>query len=287
MLISVVIPTFNRHYCLKNAIYSVLNQTYKNLELIIVDDCSTDKTKQLIQNFSDKRIKYILLPENKGAANSRNVGINIASGKYVCFLDSDDEWNLNKLEYQLSVMGDADASFSDCQYIAKNFISTNNSSHYTTERDFLLGCHINPGSSLIVKRSIFEIIGLFDHSLRRLEDWDWLIRFYAANLKMVHVKEPLAKVTVNNNKNFYVIEKDLDYFFKKNINFFSKSDLKKIKSGIFIEKSGNFFRTKKYINSIAYSLIAIYYSKNCFSLLFHIFFNKIRFLFKKNNLISS
>lgn len=281
MFISVIIPTFNRSHCLKNAIFSVLNQTYKNLELIIVDDCSTDKTKDLIKTFNDERLKYIFLMENKGAAHCRNIGIQNSSGEYICFLDSDDEWHLNKIEYQLSKMEDGDASFSDCQYISKNSISVKNNSHYNNEHDFLFGCHINPGSSLIVKRPIFEKIGFFDDSFKRLEDWDWLIRFYANGLKMIHVKKTLVTINVNHNKNFYKIEKDLDYFLKKNINIVNKNDLKKIKSGIFIEKSGNFFRTKNYLKSFSYSIVAIFFSKNVFLFMLNVFLKKIKFSVKK------
>ena len=100
--ISVIIPTFNREKLIGNSIKSVLNQTLKNFELIIVDDGSTDNTKEVVDKFQDKRIKYIKLDTNQGASNARNIGIKNAKGKYMSFQDSDDIFYPNKLEIQLN-----------------------------------------------------------------------------------------------------------------------------------------------------------------------------------------
>ncbi len=97
-LVSVVIPTFNRAYCIERAISSVLDQTLSNWELIIVDNNSSDDTLKIIQNFGDERVRTESI-ENQGiVAKSRNLGIGLAKGKYVAFLDSDDWWTPNKLE---------------------------------------------------------------------------------------------------------------------------------------------------------------------------------------------
>lgn len=98
-LVSVVIPTYNRIKTLPNTIKSVLNQTYKNWELIVVDDLSTDNTEELMKYFSnnDSRIKYFKNKNKKGPSGARNCGIQNSSGKYIAFLDSDDEWVPNHL----------------------------------------------------------------------------------------------------------------------------------------------------------------------------------------------
>ena len=99
--VSVIIPTFNRGNILLNSIKSVLNQTYKNLEVIVVDDGSIDNTKEEINKIEDERVKYIKLVNNSGGSNARNIGIKSASGKYISFQDSDDIYYPNKLETQI------------------------------------------------------------------------------------------------------------------------------------------------------------------------------------------
>lgn len=98
--ISVIIPTYNRGKSIIQSINSVLEQTYHNLEILIVDDCSTDDTEYLISKIDDPRVKFIKLKENKGASFARNIGIKIATGKYISFQDSDDIYKTNKIEKQ-------------------------------------------------------------------------------------------------------------------------------------------------------------------------------------------
>ena len=111
--ISIIIPTYNRGYTILKSIKSVLNQTYKNFEILIIDDGSNDNTKDLILNLEDSRIKYIKLKNNKGASFARNIGIQKASGKYISFLDSDDIYRQDKLEKQYTnlIMNNADFDF--------------------------------------------------------------------------------------------------------------------------------------------------------------------------------
>ncbi len=96
--VSVVVPTYNRADVLPRAIDSVLNQTYSDFELIIVDDGSTDNTRELIYGYKDSRIKYIPLEENRGVSVARNIGVESACGDYVLFVDSDDELLENAIE---------------------------------------------------------------------------------------------------------------------------------------------------------------------------------------------
>lgn len=102
--VSVIIPTYNRAHTIKRAILSVLNQTYQGFEIIVVDDCSTDNTREVIEKFGDKRIRYIRKKANKGAAAAGNTGIKAVRGEYIVFLDSDDKWLPNKLDEQIKVL---------------------------------------------------------------------------------------------------------------------------------------------------------------------------------------
>ena len=91
-IVSVIIPTYNRENLVSQAIQSVLNQTYRDFELIVVDDASIDNTQKIVNNFNDSRIRYICHKQNAGVSVAQNTGIAKARGEYIAFLDSDDEW---------------------------------------------------------------------------------------------------------------------------------------------------------------------------------------------------
>lgn len=99
--VSVVIPTHNRSSLLRRAIQSVLDQTYQDFEIIVVDDASTDDTEAVVKGFADERIRYVRHSENRGEAASRNTGIRLAKGEYIAGHDDDDVWLPPKLEKQV------------------------------------------------------------------------------------------------------------------------------------------------------------------------------------------
>src|SRR5262249_34375929 len=102
--VSVIIPTHNRAKSLQAAITSVLNQTYRDFEIIVVDDASKDNTEHVVRRFRDERIKYIRCAVNKGEAGARNKGVKASAADYIAFLDDDDEWLPRKLELQVALM---------------------------------------------------------------------------------------------------------------------------------------------------------------------------------------
>ncbi len=109
-------PSYNTARFIKNSIDSVLAQTYKNWELLIVDDCSTDNTNEIVAQFNDSRITYVKNEKNSGAAISRNRALAQAKGKWIAFLDSDDLWTPEKLEKQLKFMTENGYAFSYTRY---------------------------------------------------------------------------------------------------------------------------------------------------------------------------
>ena len=117
-LVSIITPVYNASKFIEETIKSVQSQTYKEWEIILVDDCSTDNSYEIINKYSknDERIKYIKLEKNSGAAVARNTAIANANGKYIAFLDSDDIWYDNKLEKQISFMKDKNIGFSFTSY---------------------------------------------------------------------------------------------------------------------------------------------------------------------------
>lgn len=117
-LVSIITPTYNCGKFIARTIDSVIAQTYQNWEMIIVDDCSNDNTKEVVEEYikKDSRIKYHLLKENSGAAVARTTAMNLAVGSYMAFLDSDDVWFPEKLECQIKWMNDNGYSFSCTAY---------------------------------------------------------------------------------------------------------------------------------------------------------------------------
>ena len=125
--ISVIIPTYNRGNSLIKSLNSVLLQTYPNLEVFVIDDCSTDDTESLISKLKDDRIKYVKLKENKGANFARNIGIQMSTGKYISFQDSDDIYHKDKIErqYKNIIKKNSDLDFCEVSLIFNNsFITT-------------------------------------------------------------------------------------------------------------------------------------------------------------------
>ncbi len=116
-LVSIIMPSYNTGVYIAETIESVLSQTYQNWELLIVDDCSTDETDEIVKGFlSDERIQYLKNEENSGAAFSRNIALRAAKGKWIAFLDSDDLWMPEKLEKQIKFMKNNGYSFSYTNY---------------------------------------------------------------------------------------------------------------------------------------------------------------------------
>ena len=116
--ISIVIPVFNAELYITNTIQSIVNQSYKNWELLLIDDCSNDNSSHVIKKLmsKDNRIKYYKLETNSGPAIARNKGIELANGDFICFLDADDYWQKDKLEKQLTFMVKKDIEFSYHSY---------------------------------------------------------------------------------------------------------------------------------------------------------------------------
>jgi teichuronic acid biosynthesis glycosyltransferase TuaG len=115
-LVSIITPVYNSEKYISDTINSVLAQTYTNWEMLIADDCSSDNSAEIINRYTDSRIKYIKLESNSGAAIARNKALEQAKGNYIAFLDADDTWKPEKLEKQLKFMIEKDIGFSFAGY---------------------------------------------------------------------------------------------------------------------------------------------------------------------------
>ena len=117
VLVSVITPVYNSESYIGDTIKSVMSQTYKNWEMLIVDDCSKDNTAQVIKSFNDSRVKYIRLDVNSGAAVARNKAIAKANGEFIAFLDADDMWKPEKLERQINFMQEHGYTFTSYEIL--------------------------------------------------------------------------------------------------------------------------------------------------------------------------
>src|SRR5215469_2241485 len=202
-LVSVVIPVYNRARLIGRAIGSVLAQTYQNFEIVVVDDASTDDLSGALSEISYSRLRRVAHPRNRGAAAARNTGVAAAVGEYVAFLDSDDIWYPQKLAAQVAAMRGQppDIAGTVCAY---DCIRTGRPPRrvvpswtpLTFARSQLLGCTCGPGTTLLCRRDVFAEIGPYDEELRRLEDWDWLLRLAEGGYHLLRSSAALAWVEV-------------------------------------------------------------------------------------------
>jgi len=177
--VSVIIPTYNRGWVLKEAVESVLAQDFGDYELIVVDDGSTDNSQEILQSYQQDLI--VLRQSNRGVSAARNRGIAEASGQLVAFLDSDDLWLPNKLSHQVGFFNtNPDAVIHQTQEIwIRNGVRVNPKERHHKfsgmifERSLAL-CLVSP-SAVMIKKSVFDTVGLFDQRLPACEDYDlWL-----------------------------------------------------------------------------------------------------------------
>ncbi|KZZ83903.1 glycosyltransferase family 2 protein [Bacillus sp. SJS] len=197
-LVSVIIPAYNRAKVLSFSLESVLKQTYKNLEIIVVDDNSNDNTQEIVNTYiaKDKRIKYLRHEQNKGGGAARNTGISHAKGFYIAFLDSDDAWYPEKIKLQIELMeknqnieilftGSIETKYPSNKLIRKRIIKNS-----IPLKKLYMENYLGTTSSVMCKASLLKSINGFDPALKSAQDWD---------LYLKAVKQG----------NYYIIEKPL------------------------------------------------------------------------------
>jgi glycosyltransferase involved in cell wall biosynthesis len=189
-LVSIIMPVYNCEKYVAEAIESILTQTYKNIELICINDASTDKSRDVLKSFGD-RITLIDLDTNKGIAKGRNVGIPFSAGEFIAFADADDIWNPQKLFLQMEQFSkDPYLDISFC--MIQNFLSPDASKELGASRQFPTGPI--PGQisgTFVAKRSSFDRVGLLDEVYRVGEFIDWMARAHELGLKQSMVPEVL------------------------------------------------------------------------------------------------
>lgn len=179
-LISVIIPTRNRRELLLRAIDSVLRQTHADLEVIVVDDASTDGSQSAVLEIGDERVQYVRLPEQSGACAARNRGLDMARGEYIAFQDSDDVFHEDKLEKQLEYLLETGADVVACamnrvrQDGAREAFPPNAENRELTFRELLME-NLCSTQCILGRAEVFQGVR-FDEQLPRLQDWDLMLR---------------------------------------------------------------------------------------------------------------
>jgi glycosyltransferase involved in cell wall biosynthesis len=214
MKISVVIPAKNRANTLPNCLASVLNQTFPPDEIIVVDDASSDNTKQVVESYLGKGVKYAKLVNAAGAQAARNMGIRLAVNDWIAFQDSDDEWAAHKLEKQI-------AALKECGEELMTVVHTDcfRYDHQTLDKRLwalpsLSGENVLPKllaaagpmfQGMMTSKVALEKIGLLDEKVPSYQEWDTAIRL-AKECRFIHLQEPLfvyhlhAEDTISKNK---------------------------------------------------------------------------------------
>ncbi|WP_277555864.1 glycosyltransferase family 2 protein [Halobaculum limi] len=208
--VSVVIPAYERGDMVGRAIDSALAQTVDDIEVVVVDDGSEDDTEAVVTAYDDERVRYLAHETNRGVSAARNTGLATATGEYVAFLDSDDEWLPNKLERQLSTLAERGEGWVGvyCDVATGGLSALDRLAAVVSDRVFRSGApreggrelaeallsmqvFMGPGSTLLVERDVLNATGGFDEGLSLFEDWDLVLRVLAVG-KLAYVDEALA-----------------------------------------------------------------------------------------------
>lgn len=209
-MVSIVIPVYNRADIIERTINNILQQTFEDIEVIVVDDGSTDNIDVVMQGYNDNRVHYIKTKENKGACHARNVGVNSAKGEYIAFQDSDDLWRAEKIEHQLKCLTRADADICICRMdqiyengVRKEFHGEMfNQESINLENE--LGKSFFSTQLIFGKKSCF-LEEPFDETFPRFQDWDLGIRlvkkYKIVFLDEILVERYLQSNSVSNNSN--------------------------------------------------------------------------------------
>jgi glycosyltransferase involved in cell wall biosynthesis len=188
-LVSVVLPVFNGELFLREAIESVLAQTWSPVELIVVDDGSTDGSADIAREYP---LSY-LHQENSGVAAARNRGAEEARGELLSFLDQDDVWLPQKLERQVAAL-EADSGAGICSCLFEMFLEPGDELPDWADETFLEGSHRTAQvGTLLVRSEVFDEVGPFDTSYFAANDTDWFLRTRDLGVSVVFVDEPLQR----------------------------------------------------------------------------------------------
>ncbi len=207
--VSVIIPTYNSSKYIREAIVSVLNQTYKNIEIIVIDDGSEDNTNDVLKDYIKSGAIEYFYKKNQGQASARNFGIKKSRGEIIAFLDADDLWLPEKLEKQIKKLQttSADICFTDVEVFGKTESAGKRFSqiaefHQGEILKSLIRTNFLVNSSILMKRAVFEKIGFQNEKriYRNIEDYDYWIRAALDGINFVYLPEALTQYRIHRDQ---------------------------------------------------------------------------------------
>ena len=283
--VSVIIPVYNREHLIEKSIRSVLNQTYKNLEVIVIDDGSTDSTEEKIMQIDDNRLKFLKNKINSGPSKSRNRGIELSTGEIIAFQDSDDEWYSNKLEKQINLLlksGDEVGAvycgmefidFKTGEKIGESIDPTDFRKNFTTGHTFRSPANV----TMLVKKKVLCELGKFDEALHAYEDTELAIRIsrrYSFSL----VAEALVKVTRNHDQ---LMGNTLNYIKASEIIYAKHKDYlsEKILFGLCKQIANYYILTNEFKKAKEYIIYSLKYFHYGYLIYFRTLFQLILIIF--------
>ena len=278
-IVSIIIPTFKRNTSLKRAINSVLNQTFNEYEIIVVDDNNEGSryrklNEKLMEDYKDnEKVIYIKHQKNLNGAAARNTGIKFSKSKYIAFLDDDDEYLPEKIDFQINVLEKLDETWGAVycgysKYKKNKLISTDLNSSYGNLKIKLLLMEnpIAAGSTLLIRRSILNELNGFDITFLRHQDWELLMRFFK-KYKIAYINQNLVKININDNvyitnpENLILTKEKFLKKYAKDIENLPINLQKEIYKRHYLEITRAFLKEKKVAKALSYYLKSKTYSK--------------------------
>lgn len=265
--VSVIIPTFNTALYLCSAIESVLSQTYKDYELIIIDDGSTDDTAHIVRPYQSDKVRYYF-QVNRGVNSARNTGIQNANGQLIALLDADDTWHPSKLERQVQyMMNNPQIVLSSC---ALTLVDENNrcikivhpetydKSDKVVHELYIRNIIYGGSSCVIIRKDCLNTVGCFDEVLHGAEDQDMWLRI-AQRYPVASIDEPLANIRIHANnahKNIPMMKHNQIMFIRKHMH--EKISIRKVKSFsyVYLDAAHEYYGQECYLASLFYSIFS-------------------------------
>lgn len=205
--VSVIIITYNRASLLKTAMQTVLDQTFEDFELLIIDDGSPDDTENVVKAFHDPRVRYVKHAQNQGEGGARNTGIQHAEGEYIAFLDDDDEWLPDKLQLQVALLDSQPQQVGFVHSALINFYADTGAELEKRRPvdqvsgnvfDKLLAENFVILSTVLIRKACFDAVGPFDVSIPAGLDYDMWVRI-AQTYEFAYIDVPLIKYRIHLN----------------------------------------------------------------------------------------
>lgn len=256
--VSVVIPAYNRADTVKAAVESALGQSYKPLEIIVVDDASSDDPAKALTDFHGS-IRIIRHMTNRGAGAARNTGIDAAAGDYIAFLDSDDRWMPDKTARQIEFMKKHGFVMSCTGFSsiygsgAKPMRKERPYKSTLSVRDIVWGIYVAPGTTLIAERQLFRAIGGYDASLPRLEDWELLLKATLHAGELGFLDENLAILQPSEGPSIETLQVSARLLLERGVDLLSKHDpglVRSFRAGVAFQLAAVYWKRGAYAKSI-------------------------------------